>query len=185
MRIHDVRPAIRNLLSARARLPWPLVGALFFLAPIGAMCLARDPGVREARADVHRHTWGDETCLAESCIRGCCQQTCWAPCTYPGCGARDPRNKTRGDCPPPPREGSFGGGGATGSYSTALPISIWGPRPGGAGSDACPPHDWGEEKCGPWYQAKPDCKIRHCTHRCNKCGTNGKDHMEESPDGCM
>lgn len=182
MKVPNVRPTITALLSATRRWsPWALLAVACFLSPIGLLCLTRGSAIREARADAHRHTWGDETCLAESCIRGCCQQTCWAPCTYPDCGARQPRNKSRGTCPPPPGEGSFGGGGATESYSA----TVWGPRPGGTGSDACPPHDLGEEACGPWYQAKKDCKIRHCTRRCKKCRSNAGDRMEESPDGCM
>lgn len=154
----------------------------------------------EARADPHRHTWGDETCLAESCIRGCCQQTCWAPCTYPDCSVRDPRNKTSGRCPPPPGEGSFGGGGATGSYSTGLslmsidpePMSPWSPRPGASPGAACnggKDHDWGDEQCGPWSSPlrgkSTECRIRHCDSRCKRCGTNGQSRTEQDPPGCL
>ena len=127
-----------------------------------------------AGADQHRHTWGDETCMAESCIRGCCQQTCWASCTYPDCGARQPRNKSRGTCPPPPGEGSFGGGGATEPYG-----GPWSPRPG-----AAPAHEHRySQECGGWSRHAGNCHKRTCRSVCS-CGDVESSWTEWLPDGC-
>lgn len=119
-----------------------------------------------ASADEHAHVWGTRTCGAWETVGRCRARQCYRNCTYPGC----PQVLLDGD-----RECSRG----------EAPLTIWGPRPGSVGSDACPPHDFGEEQCGGWSEMSPGCKVRHCTRRCNKCGSNGRDRLDESPPGCF
>ena len=162
------------------------------------LCLLSLISAPALAADSHRHTWGDKTCTDWSTpVNGCQHRMCHASCTYAGCSAIDPRPERRG-CD---GGGRFGGGGASGEYSTAPLMSLdlepmshavplvgpWGPRPGAGGpaSDACPPHDYGAEQCGGWSAISPTCKIRHCTSQCRKCLSNGRDRYESKPAGCF
>lgn len=120
-----------------------------------------------AKADDHAHVWGETRCpFPWDQVGRCRQRTCLKTCTYAGCLATVPVNQT--EC----------------SHSAA-PVSIWGPRPGSSGSGECPPHDFGEEVCSGWSEMHPGCKVRHCTRRCSKCGSNGRDRLDDSPPGCF
>lgn len=122
-----------------------------------------------AGAADHGHLWGDRTCGAWESVGPCRSRQCYRRCTVGGC----PQILVDGDT-------------VCSAAPGAMPVGIWGPRPGhGGGTGECPPHDWGGESCGPWAEVKPGCKWRHCTRQCGKCGTNGRDREDTSPPGCF
>lgn len=146
-----------------------------------------------AVAGDHPHSFQRGTCTDWSePVKGCQHRMCPYRCTYPGCSHGYTLPETRG-CE---GGGRFGGAGASGEYSAAPPaaVPLWegkGGKFGGGGAtgsyETCPPgeHDFGDERCGPWHEIKPGCKVRHCTRQCQKCRTNGRDRMDDSPSGCF